>query len=364
MNEDSLAFLKRLLAAPSPSGYEERATAIIAEYLPRNIEATYDRLGTLSALLRGEDSRHKVMLMAHADEVGLTVRYIDENGFVWFSHIGGVDYRGLPGKKVTIHGRNGDVPGVVGLKPVHLCTPEERRTLPPPEELFIDIGAASREEAAAAVAVGDPASFDSSVTHLLGGRIASRGLDDKSGCFVLAEVLTRLAQSGEKPPYDILGIFTAQEEIGLRGATVAAHSAEASIGICIEADICSDYPGIDRRKYGEMGVARGPILPRSPAVDRTLFRYLSSVAEREGITVQVTDLVHPDETEVSEMQISREGVATALVMIPLRYMHSTAEVVSLADMENAIGLLTAALAGMRSAPQIEALVNASTRPAR
>ncbi|MBI1920205.1 MAG: M42 family metallopeptidase [Geobacter sp.] len=348
MRKESFAFLEKLVAAPSPSGYEQPAQRVFREYLDSICEISTDVMGNAVGFLPGKGAeRPKVMLVGHSDEIGFQIRYIDDNGFLFFAAIGGVDAHLTPGKRVSIHTGKGVVRGVIGKKPIHLMEPKERETIVKIDAQYIDIGAADRKEAEAIVRVGDPVTFSDTMEQLLGDRVASRGFDDKAGSFVVAEVLRSIAGVKKQLPVDLYGVSSVQEEVGLRGGTTSAYSVNADIGICVEVDFSTDQPDVDKKQNGDVKLGKGPILPRGANINPALFDLLSDTAAKEKIPVQFTGIPRATGTDANVMQISRGGMATALVKIPLRYMHTPVEVLSLADLENAIRLITATLFRIR-----------------
>ena len=344
MRDESFKFLSELVAAPSPSGYEQPAQRVFRSYITPFAEVTSDVMGNVYGRIPCEGADiPRVMLVGHSDEIGFQVRYLDDKGFIYFGAIGGVDAHLTPGQRVLIHGRNGSVPGVIGKKPIHLMEAKDRETVVKLENQYIDIGASDKQEAELLVRVGDPVTFAVSLGRLHGDRVTSRGFDDKAGSFVVAEVLRRISAAKAKPKADIFGVSSVQEEIGLRGGTTSCYTVNPDIGICVEVDFSTDQPDVERKHNGDVAIGKGPILPRGANINPRLFELLSETAEKEKIPVQFTGIPRATGTDANVMQISRGGVATALVKIPLRYMHTPVEVLSLSDLENAVKLIVAVL---------------------
>jgi endoglucanase len=293
------------------------------------------------------DNRPKVMLVGHSDEIGLQVRYIDDNGFIYFGAIGGVDAHLTPGQRVNVHAGKGCVPGVIGRKPIHLLEPKDRDTVTKLDSQYIDVGASSKKETEKLLRVGDPITFAGVLERLHGDRVTSRGFDDKAGSFVVAEVLRQVSAFRKKLPLDLFGVSSVQEEIGLRGGTTSSYTVNPDIGICVEVDFATDQPDVEKKHNGDVKIGKGPILPRGANINPVLFDLLAETAEEQKIPVQFTGIPRATGTDANVMQISRGGVATALVKIPLRYMHSPVEVLSLSDLENAIKLIVAALSKIK-----------------
>jgi putative aminopeptidase FrvX len=345
MRKESLKFLEKLLDAPSPSGYEQPAQRVFREYVtPFCDELTTDVMGNVFARVAGKGKDlPRVMIVGHTDEIGLQIKYIDDKGFLYFAAVGGVDAHLTPGKRVNVHAANGPLAGVIGKKPIHLMDNKDRETVVKLEAQYIDIGAKDKKEAQKLVRVGDPITFASTFTRLHGDRVASRGFDDKAGCFVVAEVLRLVKASARKLSVDLCGVSSVQEEIGLRGGTTSSYSVNPDVGICVEVDFATDQPDVEKKHNGEVDLGKGPILTRGANINPRLFELLSTTAEKEKIAVQHTANPRATGTDANVMQISRGGVATALVKIPLRYMHTPIETVSLSDLENAAKLIVAVL---------------------
>ena len=341
MRAKSFEFLKALAEAPSPSGYEQPAQKIFRDYIQSSVdEVKTDVLGNTYGMIRGRGkTKLTVMLAGHCDEVGFMVKYIDENGYVYFAAIGGVDNQILPGKRVWIHSRKGPLVGVVGRKPIHLLDPKDREKAVQIHNLFIDFGARDRKEAEASVKIGDPITFAVGLEKILGDRVVSRGFDDKVGSFVVAEVLRRVGERKERPRCDLYGVSTVQEELGLRGATTSAYQIEPDIGIAVEVGHSSDYPDVDKKRVGEYKLGGGPIIARGANINPKVHELLLETGARMNIPVQTLGAPRATGTDANVIQLSRKGVATGLVSVPLRYMHTPAEVLSLKDIESTCELL-------------------------
>ncbi len=350
MRKESLNFLEKLLDAPSPSGYEQPAQRVFREYVsPFCDEVTTDVMGNVYARISGKGKNlPRVMIVGHTDEIGLQIKYIDDKGFLYFAAVGGVDAHLTPGKRVAVHTANGPLPGVIGKKPIHLMDNKDRETVVKLEAQYIDIGACDKKEAQKLVRVGDAVTFDSTFTRLQNDRVSSRGFDDKAGCFVVAEVLRLVAASEKKLAIDLYGVSSVQEEIGMRGGTTSCYSINPDVGICVEVDFATDQPDVEKKHNGEVALGKGPILARGANINPHLFELLLTAAGKEKIEIQHTASPRGTGTDANVMQISRGGVATALVKIPLRYMHTTIETVSLGDIENAARLIVAALGKITS----------------
>ncbi|GAB4278322.1 MAG: M42 family metallopeptidase [Deferrisomatales bacterium] len=343
MEDSAFAFFKRLADSPSPSGFEQPAQRVWREYVTPHVDEVHtDVMGSAWGILKGTD-RPRVMLAGHVDEIGLMVQYIDDQGFLYFRPIGGVDAHLLPGQRVRVHTKEGPVLGVIGRKPIHLLEQDERSKVSKVKELAIDIGAKDREEAQGLVSVGDPVTFVVELERLRGDRVVSRGLDDKMGSFVVAEVLRRLSPRRSELRCSVYGVSTVQEEVGLRGARTSAFDIDPDVGICVEVTFATDHPGVDKKTLGDIQVGKGPVLSRGANINPAVFELLRQTAEEEGIPLQFEAAPRATGTDANVMQLNRKGVATALVEVPLRYMHTPSEVLSLSDLDGAVALLTAFL---------------------
>ena len=302
-----------------------------------------DILGNLVATLEGSGgNRPRVMITAHCDEVGFLVKYIDERGFLFFAPIGGVDPHLVPGQRVRVHTAQGTITGVVGKKPIHLLEGKDRERVVPFAEQFIDIGCASGTEAKRLIAIGDPVTFSVGLDRLQGDLVTGRGFDDRIGIFTVTRVLQEIRRRGPIPA-DLFGVSTVQEELGLRGAQPGTFNVAPDLALVVEIGHASDTPANDPKAVGEVRLGAGPVLSRGPNINPALFALLIATAADEGIPVQIIGEQRATSTDANMIQLSRGGVATALVRVPTRYVHTPAEVLSLADLDQTIRLLTATI---------------------
>lgn len=337
MEKDQLEFLRDLIVTPSPSGFEEKVQELFLQRVRNFVDRSYKDVHGNAFGVINPSSKPKIMLAGHCDEIGFMVEYINEQGYIYFSTVGGVDSHITPGSRVVIHTLEGPVFGVIGKKPIHLIEEKERQKVAKIEEQWIDIGAKDREEALKKVAVGDPITFDVGFQPLLGNRVAGKGFDDKVGTFVVAEVLRRVDK--KKIRCALYGVSTVQEELGLRGARTSAFGIAPHIGIAIDVTFASDCPDIDKRKVGEIALGKGPVIARGPNINPKIFKKLVEIAQSHQIPYQVQAESKATGTDANAIQITREGVVTGLLGIPNRYMHTPAEVIDLADLDHAVQLL-------------------------
>lgn len=346
MHDELYSTLKKVVDSPSPSGFEQPVQSFVRSLLSGLAdEVTIDVHGNLSAILN-PGGRPRVMIAAHCDEIGFMVRYIDENGFIYFSSIGGIDPHVVPGHRVHIHGRSQTVLGTIGRKPIHALEEEERKKLSKLDDMWIDIGAPDKKAASEFVAVGDAITFATTIERFIGRYVVSRGLDDKVGTVLLCEVIKRLAK--EKVSAAVYATSTVQEEIGLRGARTAAFALDPDIGIAIDVDLATDFPGMEMKKNGEVRLGKGPVICRGPNINPKVERLLIDAAEQDSIPYQISGASRATPTDANVIQISRAGVAAGLVSIPCRYLHTPAEVINLDDLEHAVQLLCAFLRRLTS----------------
>lgn len=344
MIEKDYRLLEELISTPSPTGHEQPLQRIVRRELAPVAETIQtDMLGNLIATVPSKIAdAPRVMLTAHCDEIGFLIKYIDANGFLFFAPVGGVDPHLVPGQRVHIHTAKGPLLGVIGKKPIHLIEAKDKERVIPFNEQFVDIGCTSRDEAAALVAIGDPMTIRVGMERLQNDRVTGRAFDDRVGVFAMLRA-TQLA-AGKPLPCQLSAVSVVQEEIGLRGAQPAAFGVEPDVALVIEIGHASDTPTNDPKVVGEAKLGGGPVLSRGPNINPALFALLLQTAKEEGIPVQVIGEQRATSTDANVIQLSRQGVATALVRVPTRYVHTSSEVLSLADLEAAVRLLSVTVA--------------------
>lgn len=333
-------FLKELLDARSPSGFEEEAREVVRKRVEKVADSfSIDALGSCHATL-GSKGSPTLMLAGHIDELGLIIKHVSDKGFLYFDAIGGHDRSIISGRRVDILTNKGAIRGVTGKRAIHLMSPEERRKVPEMHQMWIDIGAKDRDEALERVQIGDAAVYDHGFELLHGSLAVSRAFDDKTGAYTVNEALLRLAK-GRKPSCKVVAVSTAQEEIGTRGAITSAYLANPDVALAVDVSHATDHPDADHRKYGRFKLGGGPILTRGPNIHPAVFDQLVTCAEKANIPVQIEADPRPTGTDARSIQVAREGVPTGLVGIPLRYMHTPSEVIDLDDLEAVVQLLVA-----------------------
>ena len=341
MDDRAHTFLQRILETPSPSGYEQPVQAIVREWAHEFAdEVRTDTHGNVFASRFPNGSppyAPRILLAGHCDQIALMVQHIDAEGFLYVQPIGGWDMQILLGQHLTVWGKHGPIAGVVARRAIHLMTPEERNRVPQFTDVWVDIGAKNKEDAEQLVRPGDPLTFQLGYRPLRNGLAASPAMDDKVGLWVVMEAVRLLR--GRELTAAVHGVSTVAEEIGLRGATTATYAVEPHVGIAVDVTHATDTPGNDKKSQGEIKCGGGPVLFRGPNINPRVFDRLEETATKHAIPVQVRGVPKATGTDANAIQISRAGVATALIGIPNRYMHSPVEVVHLDDLTNAARLL-------------------------
>ncbi|MDD3051232.1 MAG: M42 family metallopeptidase [Candidatus Cloacimonetes bacterium] len=339
MNKDLKKLFRDLVEAPSPSGFEQPAQKIFADFVRKYVPAedvNTDVHGNVIALRKGKGNI-RLMISGHADEIGLMVTYIDDNGYLYFAPIGGVDPAILPGIRVDIHHEGKVVRGVVGRKAIHMMTSDEMSKAPKIENLWIDIAAKNKKDAQKRVAIGDVITFSAGMEILNGDIITTKASDNKAGVFVAAATLHYLDK--EKIDANVYAVSSVQEEIGLRGAKTSAYGIDPHVGIAVDVTFATDYPDTDKKKFGEVFLEKGPVLAIGANINSKVLTMLKQAAKNKKIDVQFDAAPRATGTDANAIQINRSGVATGLVSIPNRYMHTPSEIISLKDLDEAAVLL-------------------------
>jgi len=346
ITDSSRAFLQKLIETPSPSGYEGPNALNFRDYvLPFADSVRIDPLGSVIACVNPEGSP-RIMLAGHIDEIGLLIHYINDDGYCYFRGIGGHDNAIIVGQRVNVHTKNGPIPGVIGKKPVHVLSADERGKAVEMHDLWIDLGVTGgkKEVVDAGVRVGDTATYAVGYQPLLGDQVAGRAMDNRIGAWVVAEALRRVKEMN--PTAAVYAVATVQEEIGLRGAHASAYGVGAEIGIAVDVTFATDFPSMDKTKASEIKLGGGPGILRGANANRKLGDFIADKAEQAGMPFQFQ--VHPGGTgtDANAMQYNHGGMVTGLVEIPLRYMHTPCEIISLTDADQAAELLALTCAGI------------------
>jgi endoglucanase len=337
--------LLELLSARGPSGYERAPAQVWRDAAGEFASVSSDLVGTPLALVAPkhdyESGARRLVVMGHIDEIGLIVTHIDDEGYLWFSGVGGWDAQILVGQRVVIDTRQGPVRGVVGKKPIHLLRDEERKKVAELRELHIDVGARDGEQARSLVRIGDVAVIDAGPVELPNGRLVSRALDNRLGSFVALEAARLVAQAGGGE-WQIAAVAAVQEETTFGGSRTSAFSLEPDAAIVIDVTHATDAPGIDVKEAGKHELGSGPVISRGSNLNPALFELLHETAEAEKIPFTVEASARATGTDADAVHVSRGGVPTGLVSVPIRYMHSPVELVQLEDVHNCARLIAAA----------------------
>ncbi len=330
-------YIKELTELNGVSGNEDE----VREYIKKHIkdladEINIDSMGNLIAFKKGKNSKYKVMLSAHMDEVGFMVTGFGESGVVKFATVGGIDERILPGKRVLIGEKN--IPGVIGSKPIHMQEREERNVNIKLKRMYIDIGTDKREEAEKLVSLGDYMAFYSPYTQFGEGLIKAKALDDRVGCAILIEALK------DRYEFDLYACFTVQEEVGLRGSEVAAYTVNPDIALVVEGTTCSDVPGVEKGEYSTVlgdGAAL-TIMDRTSYPNKNFVNYIYELARKNKLSIQFKQ-TNSGGNDAGKIQMSRGGVVTASISVPCRYIHSPVSVMSEKDFNSCKDIVIAVL---------------------
>ena len=336
--------MKELSLAPGVSSCEEEVAKIITRELKDvadDIET--DSMGNLIATKKGEKKAPKVMLAAHMDEIGLMVRYIDDNGYLKFSTIGGINDQMLMNQTVTVHSSVGEnVIGVIGSKPPHVTTPEERKKVVKADDMFIDIGAKDKEEAEKMVKVGDVMTFNSLFVEYPNNLIMGKALDNRVGCYVMIEVLKRVDTRAT-----VYGVGTVQEEVGLKGAKTASFKLNPDLAFALDVTLSGDHPGI-KPEEAPVVIGKGPAVILADASGRGILTQKSvkdmliKAGDENDIPYQL-EVSDGGTTDGTAIHLTREGIPTGVLSVPTRYIHTPVSVCSMEDVENTIELIVKAI---------------------
>jgi putative aminopeptidase FrvX len=333
--------LRELLRARGPSGYETAPAAVWRQAATEfGAEVSTDSVGTPSARVAGRSSK-RLLVMGHIDEIGLIVTHIDDEGYLWFAPVGGWDAQILVGQRVVLGTRSGDVRGVIGKKPIHLLRDEERKKVAELRDLHIDVGAKDGQQAREMVRIGDVAVLDGEPFEMPNGRLVSRALDNRLGSFVALEAARLVARAGGGD-WELVATAVAQEETTFGGSRTSSFSLQPDAAIVVDVTHATDAPGIDVKEAGKHELGSGPVLSRGSTLHPALFELLHETAESEEIPFTVEASGRNTGTDADAVHLSRGGVPTALVSIPLRYMHSPVELVALCDVHACARLIAAA----------------------
>jgi putative aminopeptidase FrvX len=333
-------FLHKLLSAPGPSGHETGPARVWRESCSAFAEVGADHLGSSFARVQGTGEGPTLVVVGHIDEIGLHVTHIDDDGYLRFGDVGGWDPAVLVGQRVRLLTRGGPIKGVVGRKPIHLLKDEDRKKVPELKELHIDVGAKNGEQARTMVRIGDVAVIDVEPLELPNGRLVSRSLDNRVGCYVAAEA-ARLVAEGGGAPGDVVALAVVQEETTFAGSRTSAFAFEPDLAIAVDVTFATDQPGIELGQMTKHVLGSGPVIARGTTLHPRIPDLLEETAAEEKIDFTVESLGRGTGTDADAIHISRAGVPTGLVSVPNRYMHSPVEMVQIEDLDAAARLIAA-----------------------
>jgi endoglucanase len=341
MRDSSLNFLRKLVNTPSPVGHETRGQRVWLDYAKQFADETFsDAYGNCVAVLNKGGSP-RIMLAAHADEIAMSVNYIDDNGFIYVRRMGGVDAAITKAQRVVVHAKNGPVKGVVGNVAPHLTSRDGDAKLPKIHEIFIDIGVSKRSDAEKLLRVGDPITLADEFDILRGDLAVARAFDNRIGTFAVAEALRLLTDSKEKLKAEVCAVSNVQEEVGLLGARQIAYSLNPDIALVVDVTHATDYPTVNKAQHGDIKIGRGPTVTHGGCNHPEVVARVEAVAKAKKIPLQHEAMSAASGTDTDVIFWTRGGIASALISLPNRYMHSPVEVVSLKDLEQIPQLLAA-----------------------
>lgn len=350
MKQKQIDFLRSLCESITPSGWETPGQRIVADYVGKYADSvSMDCHGNLHAVVN-PDAPVRIMLDAHCDEIGLMTQYVDENGFIFVQPVGGINLQLLQGERVVFQGADGKpVRGVIGRKAIHLMSTKEREEgVKEISDLWVDIGSNSAKETLAALPLGSPGIVESGWRELMNGRVSARAFDDRAGVFVVIDALRRL--KGRKLNVAVHAVSATQEEVGLLGATTAAFGVDPHAGIAVDVTFASDDPGGMPKKTGTVKLGGGPVVGVGPTYDHKLNEIVFSAAKKSKTDVQIQPRNRGNGTDAFAIRHTRSGVPVAQISIPLRYMHSAVEVVSLDDLDRCAQLIAETVASIPASP--------------
>ena len=333
MRDASLNFLRTLVNTPSPTGHETRGQRVWMDYASQFADKTFsDAYGNCVAVLN-KGGGPRIMLAAHADEIAMAVNYIDDNGFIYVRRMGGIDAAITKAQRVVIHTRNGAVKGVVGNVAPHLTKQDGDPKPPKIHDIFIDIGVSSRKEAEALIRVGDPITLTDEFDILRGDLAVARAFDNRIGTFAVAETLRLLKESKVKLNAEVCAVSNVQEEVGLLGARQIAYSLQPDIALVVDVTHATDYPTVSKAQHGDTRIGKGPAITHGGCNHPEVVKRLEEIAAKKKIPLQHEAMSASSGTDTDVIFWTRGGIASALISLPNRYMHSPVEVVSLKDLE-------------------------------
>ncbi len=342
-------FLKNLLITPSPTGYENEGVKIWKEYVSQfSDQVETDAYGSCAAKINTSGDVATVMLEAHCDEIGMVVQYISENGFIYINKLGGSDSTIARAKKVFIHNKNGRVVGVTGNTAIHLQDAKNGGGKQPSwKEIYVDIGVSNKEEALELVQVGDPITYASDLEFLNDDILTARALDNRIGGYIIAEAMRKIRENRDKLKVNVIALNSVQEEVGGFGARMMSFRYMPDAAIVTDVTHATDTPGINQMQHGAVALGKGPSVQHGGANHPRLVKFIEDICEKEGIEIQHEATSVRTGTDADSIFYQRTGIPSALVSLPLRYMHSPVEICSMSDVNALIDIMVASVLAMQ-----------------
>lgn len=344
MDDSGKEFLSRLLGTPGVSGYEQSVQQVVRDYVADFADDVRTDLHGNLIVTANPGAGLRLMLDGHCDQLGMVVSHVDGSGFLYFQTVGGWDAQQLVGQRVSVWTASGEVHGVISRKAVHLLTDDEKKKVVELKDMWIDIGASDEGDARSVVEIGDSVTVRLGLQEMRNGLANGPGMDNRTGVWVVFEAFRRAVDRGVG--CTLIATSTVQEEIGLRGARTAAYGVDPHVAIAVDVTHATDCPTIDKKQRGSIELGKGPVILRGPNINPRVGERLNEIADAEDIPHQVAALGGAAPNDSNVLQITRAGVATGLVQIPNRYMHSAVETVSLHDLEHTADLLAAFAASL------------------
>ena len=342
INETSYQFLKEYINNPSPVGFETSGQKMWLSYLKKYVDTTYtDAYGTAVGVIN-PDAPFKVVIEAHADEISWFVNYINEQGLIHLKRNGGVDHQIAPSMRVWIHGKKGPVKAVFGWPAIHtrMSNPEQKEPTPKVENLTLDCGARSKKEVEAlGIHIGAVVTYEEGFDELAHDFIIGRAFDNRVGGFMIAEVARKLKENKIKLPFGLYVVNAVQEEIGLRGAEMIVRRLKPDLAFITDVTHDTQSPMYNKKTQGDMSCGKGPVICYGPAVQNNVRDFIINVAKEHSIDFQRQAVSRSTGTDTDSFAYATEGVASALISLPLKYMHTTVETIAKSDMEAVIELI-------------------------
>ena len=339
MEQESKQFLQDLLVQNGISGFEQEIQEVWQKRTNAYADSVFKDVHGNAVAVLNPKAELRVMLAGHCDEIGFIVTHITKTGFIYFGPVGGIDPGVIPGTQVKIKGDKGYIDGIIGKKAIHMMTPEDRKKVYKLSDLYIDIGAKDRKDALKFVQVGDPVSVSPNFMELKNGLFTSKACDNRTGAFIVSEVVKILSKRRKSLKVGVFSVATVQEEVGLRGAWTSAFGIDPHAAIAVDVGHATDTPDVNVRVEGETYLNKGPILSHGPVINPVLGKMLIATAKSKKIPYQMRALGRPGGTDTAMIQVTRSGVATALVSVPNRYMHTAVETCAYNDVANCAKLI-------------------------